>query len=218
MPVTYIDLPRAAGVGTRARAGLSQDRLVTSCAYRIGQASRSSKSGRPSKPAIAQVTVDAAVDDADHRRHLRRRRRRPVSARGRRRDRGEIVPQRSQAQPARRSRARHAEGAVERTVRVGHALKIRDAVAREERRRLRLGVHVDEDHRRPAVGHRRSPRRDVRHHLLAQRTAEVPQEDEQQRAARGERRQRVAVGGAHRVQGLIRDGWGHGDVAPRAGS
>ena len=99
--------------------------------------------------------------------------------------RGEIVPQRSQAQPARRSRARHAEGAVERTFRVRYALQIRDAVAREERRRLRLGVHVDEDHRRPAVGHRRSPRRDVGHHLLAQRTPEVPQEDEQQRAARG---------------------------------
>ena len=86
--------------------------------------SRSSKSGRPSKPASRTVTVDAAVDDADHAPTSARRRRRPASAWWPRTIAEEVVrAAMPRLEPARRSRARHAEGAVERTTRVGYALQ-----------------------------------------------------------------------------------------------
>ena len=204
MPVTYIDLSRAAGEGTRARA-TAGGRLSAPGT----PAGRRSPAG-VSKPALAQVAIDPAVDDVGRPPTSGRRRRRRGPAGGRRGYRRQVVPQRAQAQPARRSRARHAEGAVERAIRVGDALKIRDAVTREERRGLRLGVHVDEDHRRSARGHRRPSGGDVGHHLLAQRAAEVPQEDEQQRATRRRapracRRWRSVSSSSAEVRGWARD-------------
>src|SRR4051812_4146647 len=138
MPVTYIDLRagrQREDANRRPRAGLPA--TSSASANRAGEKVVEVRAGI--EALVAQVTVDAAVDDAHHGGHLgdiAADQFRQMALAYRR----EVMPQRAQAHPAGRTRLRHAECAIERTARVRNALQIRDAVAGEERGCLRLGV------------------------------------------------------------------------------